>query len=135
MSLQAKAQAVSAEYQKLQVDLSNAIEARQRLDAQLSENELVKKEFAQLTPDNTVYKLVGPILVKQDQADAKNNVETRLEFIKSEIKRIEGQLKEFGAKSEEKKNQLVEIQTVLQQQAQQGATPSQPTPPPASITV
>ena len=33
----------STEYQKLQADLSNAVNARQRLDAQLSENEMVKK--------------------------------------------------------------------------------------------
>ena len=36
-------QDASADYQKLQADLSNIIEARQRLDAQRSENELVKK--------------------------------------------------------------------------------------------
>lgn len=44
-SLQVKLQRASAEFQKLQSDLSNAVEARQRLDAQLSENELVKKVF------------------------------------------------------------------------------------------
>jgi prefoldin beta subunit len=43
MSLPARLQAASSEYQKLQTDLSNAVEARQRLDAQLSENELVNK--------------------------------------------------------------------------------------------
>ena len=43
MSLEARLQAASSDYQKLQADLSNAVEARQRLDAQLSENELVKK--------------------------------------------------------------------------------------------
>ena len=43
MSLQARLQTASSDYQKLQADLSNAVEARQRLDAQLSENELVKK--------------------------------------------------------------------------------------------
>jgi chaperonin cofactor prefoldin len=43
MSLQARLQAASTDYQRLQADLSNAVEARQRLDAQLSENELVKK--------------------------------------------------------------------------------------------
>jgi hypothetical protein len=43
MSLSSRLQAASSEYQKLQVDLSDAVEARQRLDAQLSENELVKK--------------------------------------------------------------------------------------------
>ena len=43
MSLEAKLQQASVEYQKLQADLLKAVEARQRLDAQLSENELVKK--------------------------------------------------------------------------------------------
>lgn len=43
MSLEARLQAASSDYQKLQTDLSNVVEARQRLDAQLSENELVKK--------------------------------------------------------------------------------------------
>ena len=43
MSLEARLQAASSDYQKLQANLSNAVEARQRLDAQLSENELVKK--------------------------------------------------------------------------------------------
>lgn len=34
---------------------------------------------------NTIYKLVGPALVEQDQTEAKANVEKRLEFIKSEM--------------------------------------------------
>jgi len=103
MSLQAKLQSASEAFQKLQNDLSTAVEARQRLDAQLSENELVKKEFAQLTPNNVVFKLIGPVLVKQEQTEAKNNVETRLEFIRGEIKRVETQLKEIEAKQEKKK--------------------------------
>jgi len=103
MSLEAKLQQASIEYQKLQADLSKAVEARQRLDAQLSENELVKKEFDQLTPGNAVYKLIGPVLVKQDQVEAKSNVETRLDFIRSEIKRVESQIKEVEEKQEKKK--------------------------------
>ena len=43
MSLEVKLQQASAEFQQLQADLSRVVEARQRLDAQLSENELVKK--------------------------------------------------------------------------------------------
>lgn len=103
MSLEARLQAASSDYQKLQADLSNVVEARQRLDAQLSENELVKKvrflslrakdidtywywqEFTTLTPNNVVFKLVGPVLVKQDQAEAKSNVDKRLEFISGEM--------------------------------------------------
>jgi prefoldin beta subunit len=67
------------------IDLAEVIEARQRLDSQLSENELVIKEFALLKSHNTVYKLVGPSLVPQDQAEAKGNVEKRLEFIRAEM--------------------------------------------------
>lgn len=103
MSLEARLQAASSDYQKLQADLSNVVEARQRLDAQLSENELVKKvrsnlrlrtqtiasrriqEFTTLTPNNIVFKLVGPVLVKQDQTEAKSNVDKRLEFIGGEM--------------------------------------------------
>ncbi|KAJ6519704.1 Prefoldin [Mycena sanguinolenta] len=158
--LQTKLKTASAEYQKLQADLANVVAARQRLDAQLSENDLVKKvatffdkdltnlqqnsqEFAQLSPENIVYKQIGPVLVKQDQAEAKSNVETRLEFIKGEIKRVEAQLQDFESKSDNKKNearsvfhpalltanidlcvQLVEIQAALQQAAQQAGAAS-----------
>jgi chaperonin cofactor prefoldin len=38
-----------------------------------------------LTPNNLVFKLVGPVLVKQDQAEAKSNVDKRLEFIRGEM--------------------------------------------------
>ncbi|KIK96015.1 hypothetical protein PAXRUDRAFT_32673 [Paxillus rubicundulus Ve08.2h10] len=111
----ARLQAKSAEYQKLQGDLATLVDKRTRLDAQLSENEMVKKEFANLTPNNTIYKLVGPVLVPQDQGDVKNNVETRLEFIRGEMKRVDGQIKETERNSEKKKLELVEIQTELQQ--------------------
>ena len=42
-SLQARAQVATADYQKLQADLQKSVDARQRLDAQLQENEMVKK--------------------------------------------------------------------------------------------
>lgn len=44
-----------------------------------------KQEFALLKPHNTIYKMIGPGLVKQDQVEAKTNVEKRLEFINSEM--------------------------------------------------
>lgn len=88
------------------------MEARQRLDSQKSENDGVLKvrscpfpppprsvrltflfvptlvmvqEFSLLKSHNQVYKLIGPGLVKQDQAEARSNVEKRLEFINSEM--------------------------------------------------
>ncbi|KAJ3734721.1 prefoldin subunit 6 [Lentinula guzmanii] len=120
-SLREKLQAASVEFQKVQLDLSNAVEARQKLDAQLSENELVKKEFAVLTPKNIIYKQIGPVLVKQDQAEAKTTVDTRLNFIRGEITRIEKQLKDIEIVSEKKKSEIVEIQTAIQQHSQLSA--------------
>ncbi|KAG7099113.1 hypothetical protein E1B28_000986 [Marasmius oreades] len=119
LALQEKLQIASKDFQKLQSDLSVAVDARQRLDAQLSENEMVKKEFALLKPGNEVYKQIGPVLVKQDQAEAKSNVDTRLEFIRGEINRIEVQIKDVETKSEKKKLELVEMQTAIQQQQEQ----------------
>lgn len=40
---QAKIQALSTEYQKIEEELSGAVEDRQKLEAQLKENEMVKK--------------------------------------------------------------------------------------------
>ncbi|KAF5313284.1 hypothetical protein D9619_002993 [Psilocybe cf. subviscida] len=124
MSLELKLQQESVEYQKLQADLSKVVDARQRLDAQLSENEVVKKEFDQLLPENHVYKLIGPVLVKQDQAEAKSNVKTRLDFIQSEIRRVEGQIKEIEEKQEKKKAQLVQLQSAIQQGSMQKGSAS-----------
>lgn len=68
---------------------------------------------------------MGPVLMKQDQAEAKSNVETRLDFIRSEMlvflrnshpilkssslsKRVETQLKDIGEKQEKKKLEVSE---------------------------
>ncbi|KAG8844951.1 hypothetical protein FRB96_002786 [Tulasnella sp. 330] len=118
ISLQERLQKATDEYKKLEQDLNSAVENRQRLDAQLTENEQVQKEFSTLKPANTVYKLIGPVLVPQDQAEAKSNVQKRLEFIKSEIKRVEKVLKDLGEKSEKAKAEIVHIQALNQKQQQ-----------------
>jgi hypothetical protein len=38
-----------------------------------------------LKPENVIYKLVGPVLLKQEQLEAKSNVDKRIEFIQSEM--------------------------------------------------
>lgn len=88
------------------------------LDGQLSENEIVKQEFEHLKEENTVYKLIGPVLVKQDQSEAKSNVEKRIEYIKAEIKRNEALLADLGAKADKKKESIMSLQTQFQQERQ-----------------
>ncbi|KAF9431393.1 hypothetical protein BGZ76_000370 [Entomortierella beljakovae] len=116
-ALQKKLEADSVAYQALQKDYSKAVESRQKLDSQLQENKLVQDEFKNLKDDANIYKLIGPVLTKQDKAEAVTNVDKRIEFIKAEIERVEKQLKDLQEKSEKKRVELVQIQTALQQQA------------------
>ncbi|CAG8442760.1 6542_t:CDS:2 [Ambispora leptoticha] len=122
MSLEARLEVATREFQKIQKDLSNAIEARQRLDSQLQENEIVQKEFNLLKDDANIYKLIGPVLVKQEKTEAVSNVEKRLEYIRSEIKRVEAQLQDFTQKSELKKTEVIKIQTEYQAKLQAEAS-------------
>jgi prefoldin beta subunit len=45
----------------------------------LSEMILLKEE------SNTIYKLIGPVLVKQELSESRHNVEKRIEFIRHEL--------------------------------------------------
>ncbi|KAG5461735.1 MAG: hypothetical protein BJ554DRAFT_6021, partial [Olpidium bornovanus] len=64
-----------------------------------------EREFGNLAHDANVYKLVGPVLVKQDKPEAASNVDKRIDYITAEIKRVEGQLKDLTDKSEKAKTQ------------------------------
>ncbi|KAF7720742.1 Prefoldin subunit 6 [Apophysomyces ossiformis] len=66
-------------------ELTKVVESRQRLDSQQQENELVKKEFELLDSEANIYKLIGPVLVKQDKGEAATNVKNRLDLITSEM--------------------------------------------------
>ncbi|KAL0073524.1 Prefoldin [Phycomyces blakesleeanus] len=117
--IEAKLESESKAFQQLQKELQKVIESRQRLDSQQQENELVNKEFGLLKSDANIYKLIGPVLVKQDKSEATTNVKNRLDLIGSEIKRVENQLKELTEKSEMKKNTIGELQMQYQQLASQ----------------
>ncbi|CAE6442728.1 unnamed protein product [Rhizoctonia solani] len=116
--LRTRLEAVSKEYQKVQEDTQTAVETHQRLDSQVNENEA---EFANLKPHNTIYKMVGPVLVKQDAEEAKSNVNKRLEFIRGEITRVEQQISDLNKKSDKIKTEVVTIQNVIASQQQSQA--------------
>ncbi|EKG10539.1 Prefoldin beta-like protein [Macrophomina phaseolina MS6] len=130
---QKKLQDLSDDFQKLQTELQTIVEARQKLESQQQENKGVQQEFENVGDDANIYKLVGPVLLKQDKSEAVLAVSGRLEFIEKEIKRIEGQINEVQERSEKKKieaclyfelwrwkhfsdwNQIITLQTELQQ--------------------
>lgn len=93
------------------VDYQKLMALRQQLDSQLLENTIVKEvrvkyssfihsritvlfikeiptfsqELTMLEAGATVYKLMGPVLVKQDLEEAKQNVGKRIEYITNEM--------------------------------------------------
>lgn len=69
---------IVSEYQK-------SITKRQKLDAQLNENTCVKNELDMIKGDSDVFKLIGPVLIKQDLEEAKQNVAKRMEYILAEM--------------------------------------------------
>ncbi|KAJ1976796.1 Prefoldin subunit 6 [Dimargaris xerosporica] len=114
MSLEAKLEAKSKEFQKLQRDYSISIKNLEKLQSQLQENEIVQKEFKILNGDANIYKLIGPVLVKQERAEAVSNVDKRIDYIRSEIKRVEGLIKDLGQQQDAKRQELMELQSSLQ---------------------
>lgn len=85
-------------------ELSTLVTARQKLESQQQENKSVQdvsgeqscltlralvltcfQEFAGLADDANIYKLVGPVLLKQDTAEAKSTVDGRLQYIETEM--------------------------------------------------
>ncbi|KAJ5891119.1 Prefoldin subunit 6 [Penicillium subrubescens] len=121
MDAQKKLQALSDEFQQLQTELEGLVDARQKLESQQQENQGVQSEFAQLDDDSNIYKLVGPVLLKQDKTEAVMAVSGRLEFIEKEIKRIEKEIEEKQETSEKKRTEIVQFQSQVQQQAGQAS--------------
>lgn len=62
------------------------VKQRALLESQLNENKCVLEELNLLGPENKVFKLFGPVLVKQDLEDSRQNVAKRIEYISKELK-------------------------------------------------
>ncbi|KAL4219475.1 Prefoldin subunit 6 [Mactra antiquata] len=111
-------------FQGLQKDHQKYIKARQVLDGQLSENTLVKEELDRVESSSNVYKMIGPVLVKQDIAEAKEVVQKRIDYISGEVKRHETMIKDLDQKQESQKEVLQKLQTQFQQMQQKVAAKS-----------
>lgn len=60
--------------------------------------QLICQELELLDEDANIFKLIGPVLIKQDPLEAKTNVKKRLEFIKGESDRLDSQCKKLEDK-------------------------------------
>ncbi|KAB0387762.1 hypothetical protein FD755_002718 [Muntiacus reevesi] len=65
--------------------MSKSMSGRQKLEAQLTENNIMKEEMALLDGSNVVFKLLGHVLVKQELGEARATVGKSLDYITAEI--------------------------------------------------
>ncbi|XBI16416.1 prefoldin subunit 6 [Aegilops tauschii subsp. strangulata] len=108
--LESQANALS----KIQKDISKNHEVRKQFTIQVGENELVLKELELLNEGANVYKLIGPVLVKQDNAEAKANIKKRIEYITAELERMDRALKDLEEKQNSKKESIIKLQQKMQ---------------------
>ncbi|CAK5027105.1 unnamed protein product [Meloidogyne enterolobii] len=67
------------------LDRTRCITNRKQLESQMTENRMVKEELDRLEEGAEVFKLIGPVLVKQELGEAKENVQKRIDYIQKEM--------------------------------------------------
>ncbi|CAI8022855.1 Prefoldin subunit 6 [Geodia barretti] len=117
-ALQAKEKVMQDEierFKKLQKELQKFTASRMQLDTQVNENKTVKEELDRLEEGAVLYKLVGPVLVKQELSEAKLTVEKRLTYITKESERYADMIKETQRTIEQGTEKLGRLQQDYQQ--------------------
>ncbi|KDR18494.1 prefoldin subunit 6 [Zootermopsis nevadensis] len=112
--IQNKLQLEVDKYKAVQKDYHKALAQRQQLDGQLNENTAVKQELDLLRKDAEVFKLIGPVLVKQDLEEAKQNVSKRMDYIRSELKRIDDMITGLDKKQDAHREAINKLQQQFQ---------------------
>lgn len=113
--IQNKIQLEVDKYKAVQKDYHKALTQRQQLDGQLNENTAVKQELDLLQANAEVFKLIGPVLVKQELQDAKQNVAKRMDYIRSELKRIDDMIASLDKKQDTHRETITKLQQQYQQ--------------------
>lgn len=103
-------------FKQCQKEINQLAGMRQQLDGQLNENSIVKEELALLKPSGEVYKMVGPILLRQDHTEAKKNIDKRMSYIKNELQRIDGRIHTLEGTQEKYLESLTKLEQQFQAQ-------------------
>jgi prefoldin beta subunit len=110
MDIQRQIEAEAAEIKKIEQEYTKVVAGKRSLVDKKTENEMVLQELNLVTESEaTIYKLVGPILAKQDLAEAKTNVKTRLDYITKEVDRMDHLENEFNGKVEDKRKTIMRL--------------------------
>ncbi|ETN64552.1 prefoldin subunit 6 [Anopheles darlingi] len=114
--LQRKLEAELKNFKDSQKEFSKLVQTQRQLDGQYLENKSILEELQMLKPTNTVYKLYGPVLVKQELDDSKQNVAKRIEYITKELKRCSENINQLEQKQDKYRANLQKLQQQYQSQ-------------------
>ncbi|OEH73856.1 prefoldin subunit 6 [Cyclospora cayetanensis] len=78
-----------AEFDRLLEKLQTNTRNSSRLATQQNENGAVIRELEAAASDAVIYKMVGPVLIRQNKTEALSTVNKRLEYVKGELQRCD----------------------------------------------
>eukprot|EP00008_Paramoeba_atlantica_P011428 CAMPEP_0201475604 /NCGR_PEP_ID=MMETSP0151_2-20130828/993_1 /ASSEMBLY_ACC=CAM_ASM_000257 /TAXON_ID=200890 /ORGANISM="Paramoeba atlantica, Strain 621/1 / CCAP 1560/9" /LENGTH=122 /DNA_ID=CAMNT_0047855735 /DNA_START=29 /DNA_END=397 /DNA_ORIENTATION=- len=106
---------VVAEYKKAHEDSQKLAQNSSKLQTQINENEMVKRELDLIVDETKVYKLVGSVLVPQEIGEARSNVGKRLEYIRGEEERTKKRLQDIQEEQQKRKEKVMAFQAKMEQ--------------------
>ena len=114
-AMAAEIDAEVAKFREIQAQLAKVQSDLQTVMGQYTENEMVNQELQLVNESQTVYKMIGPVLIKNSLEDARETVKKRLEFITAEKDRLEKQAKDLEKKGNDIAVKVQQMQGALQQ--------------------
>ena len=87
---------------------------RSQLLQQLTENQAVASELETVTEEDKIFKLVGPLLVRQTVDDATEHVQQRVSFIQARITEVEKESAAITERMASIKDDVEALQKVAQ---------------------
>jgi prefoldin beta subunit len=104
-----------ASFRDVQEQLQRVRNDLQLVMSQMTENEMVQEELGLIDTSTNIYKMVGPVLIKNSLDDARDTVSKRLEFITAEKKRLEDKETELIERGMAISKKVQQMQATLQQ--------------------
>jgi prefoldin beta subunit len=104
-----------AKFREMQEEVQKLNSDMQTLQGQETENEMVLQELELLSEDSLVYKMIGPVLIKQDNEDSCQTVRKRLEFIRGEKEKLKNKLNSKETQGNALSAKIQQMQAQLQQ--------------------
>ena len=109
------------QWKSMDSDISALFTQKTQALAQFNENTMVKGELDILEEGDNVFKMVGPVLMTIDLEEAKENVAKRVEFIETEISKLDAAIATKQGDQTTLGEEISKLQTEMQKSAAEAA--------------